>query len=886
VPDFYPYWGKVKPVDSGTPSYHLLVYHMLDVAACIRIYLERNPDILAAFSRLLGISESAALAWLPFLVAFHDIGKLAPGFQWMMPEVVKDLGHPDMSPRPSKKPHHATVGWFMWTDALRAALDQKGLVQPSAKALDDLLRASTGHHGVPPKEDRASRDKAAIRRETADVVVVEFLDAFLGVFNPPPIELTKPIPGIASYLFAGMTTLADWCGSDRNTFHYVNRVVPLAEYWPIALDRAIAKIDASGLFSAKPNRSLTPQRILDAAVKPGTALTDLQRVVATMPLDKGPQLILCENPTADGKTEAALILLHRMLCDGARGGWVALPTQATADGIYRRVAGFYRDFFEGDAWAILSHSRRKRFKAGPSDQPLTATNQCREWLGSSLKVALLAHLGVGTIDQALLGIVASRHSPMRLLGLMGKVLLIDEVHAFDTYTEELILQLIPFHVAMGGSVILLSATLTRAGRQRLDEAFQRGLQLQQDPHIRRSEIVIRSTLPDMAYPLISGRNLNGSWNRPVKATFSHKTRIRFVYSDMEAIRIILRAVLNGENVLWISNTVRSARRRYRKAKDTLPGRVTLCHARYLSRDRGRIEADLVARFGPTSTSTERNGQLVLATQVAEQSLDIDFDVVISDLADIASLLQRRGRERRHPRDLHGNRIDGPDARGPIVFYVRCPRWDVDPADIESWLGPELASSHLIYDALTLWRTHEVLQSKTEWHLPQDTRDLIERVASSTAEPGAFKRSALRQRCRDAVARSRGTWNPLDPFNGYSSYQWGCQYRVRDFLGWNTMVLTDPQGGFFVSDADWTESSLSVESFRVSIEQTRQVPANKTAFSGRKQLNDIDPDWRAMSDVVIVAMEPQGEDLWVGEARSAEGGLVQVYYSSEEGLEFR
>ncbi|WP_419602660.1 DEAD/DEAH box helicase, partial [Thiolapillus sp.] len=210
--------------------------------------------------------------------------------------------------------------------------------------------------------------------------------------------------------------------------------------------------------------------------------TPLQQACLDLPIGTEPQLFILEDVTGSGKTEAALILAARLMAAGqAQGLYIGLPTMATANAMYDRMSTVYERLYrpgEPRPSLILSHSARhlsESFQQSLLAAQASATHygeeesivaQCNRWLADNRKKALLADVGIGTIDQALLAVMPARHQSLRLLGLVGKVLILDEVHAYHAYTSEPLKRLIRFHAALGGSVILLSATLTR--KQRTD----------------------------------------------------------------------------------------------------------------------------------------------------------------------------------------------------------------------------------------------------------------------------------------------------------------------------------------------------------------------------------------------------------------------------------
>ena len=211
---------------------------------------------------------------------------------------------------------------------------------------------------------------------------------------------------------------------------------------------------------------------------------------------QGQSLVVIEDLTGAGKTEAGLIVAHRLMQAGAAEGlYWALPTMATADALYRRMAQSYGRLFSDpqEASLVLAHGSRefndifkKSIRLEPTaamsetpaqaatDGDVSATASCARWLADDRRKTFLADVGVGTIDQAVMGILPSKHQAMRLAGLSRRVLVIDEIHSLDAYQNALTEALLMFHAAFGGSAILVSATLTQAARQKLTNAFAKG----------------------------------------------------------------------------------------------------------------------------------------------------------------------------------------------------------------------------------------------------------------------------------------------------------------------------------------------------------------------------------------------------------------------------
>jgi CRISPR-associated endonuclease/helicase Cas3 len=218
------------------------------------------------------------------------------------------------------------------------------------------------------------------------------------------------------------------------------------------------------------------------------------------------------------------------------------------------------------------------------------------------------------------------------------------------------------------------------------------------------------------------------------------------------------------------------------------GHLHLFHSRFAMIDRQRIETDTLERFGDGSNHEHRKGQVLIATQVVEQSLDLDFDVLITDLAPIDLIIQRAGRLRRHVRDAQGNRItnlNAKDQRGTATLYLFTPdpKEDADAG----WLKAQQKGTQAVYPHVgQLWLTAKLLledgNGKGKFTMPDDARRLIEGVYSYEAE-GAIPEGLLDASWdavgKDMTQQSMANLNALKLNQGYtrSSGEWDEESRI-------------------------------------------------------------------------------------------------------------
>jgi CRISPR-associated endonuclease/helicase Cas3 len=762
------YWGKARPSSTNGPQFHLLPYHCLDVAATGRTYLQRHPTLLGWMAKQTAVAEDPLLDWLTFWLALHDLGKFATGFQNQRPDLLQELQH-----RASGKAYgnvrHDALGELLWRRHLLGSANALGLGTQANRyesRLAPWVHAVTGHHGEPPDAGQAT---LAAHFDACDEAAAASFVSEVHTLSPPDIALTAlcalsaeqavRIGRICSWWFAGVAVLADWLGSNTGFFPYESVARPLADYWrDTALPQARRAVDAAGVLPQPSAQSMRLQDIFTRERIP--VLTPLQAWADTSDLPVGPQLYLLEDVTGAGKTEAALTLAYRLMAQGeASGVFIGLPTMATANAMFERVVAVASRMFAAQAApsVVLAHGRRDlvqsfRGMVLPADQAErdprqaddTASARCASWIADHNKKALLASLGVGTIDQALLAVLHARHQSLRLLGLFRKVLIVDEVHACDAYMQQLLEGLLQFHAAAGGSAILVSATLTGEMKRKLAAAFAAG----------REWPWPAAGLAANDYPLITRVDAAGATEVAVatRPEVQRRVQVSYISDQAEVLAEIRTAVAAQRCVCWVRNTVADAIDAWEHLRRDAPDLTcTLFHARFAFGDRLAIERELLAAFGPRSGPSQRRGRVVIATQVIEQSLDVDFDLLISDLAPIDRLIQRAGRQQRHTRTRDGTPIRGHDRRGGARMVVFGPGWSDDPPP--DWISSFFPRGAAVYPhAGRLWLSARALTSRGGFCMPEDARQLIEGVYGPDAEiPAGLQKPSNDAEGRDWAA---------------------------------------------------------------------------------------------------------------------------------------
>ena len=352
------FWGKARPLDPDRgPQWHPLAYHSLDVAAVGDALLRSHARLSERFARLLGLPREDSASLICYLLCLHDIGKFAKKFQAKTPNLYPECFDDDPSRLATQFDHGA--GGLRLFDA-----DPDRFLLPDGvgpRAWPPLIAAVTGHHGAPP-EPRTNESLQSLRSDFGRTGI-EAAHAFIEQANAllvPPQEVRDLEPRRAkrgSFALAGLAVLADWVGSNQEWFPYCAPVQDLEGYWSTTRDRATRAVVEAGVIPAGISCHLDYFDLLGARAAP----SPMQLWARDVSLPAGPALFMIEDETGSGKTEAALMLAYRLMAsDAADGLYVALPTMATANAMFDRLADAYRHLFaQGTAPSLaLAHGAR------------------------------------------------------------------------------------------------------------------------------------------------------------------------------------------------------------------------------------------------------------------------------------------------------------------------------------------------------------------------------------------------------------------------------------------------------------------------------------------------------------------------------------------------
>lgn len=709
--------GKTDPQDTG--RWLPLWMHLRDTAEIMELLVRRwLPE---SVKKAADLDEEALIALARFLGWTHDLGKAVVAFQsvlmGLLPEARQRLEHFTTLTCPEqdrKKTPHAR--------ASEAILIKLGCPL-------GIASIAGAHHGKPQEQKGVEAQLLSWTRNYypngekdfwekcwTELFEAALKDCGYNVLAELP-DLTPP----TEILLTGLLIMADWIASNPEYFPlipveelgseevYPERALQAWEEWDkqqlTAPWLAQASIVDAEEFEAR--FGFAPNAVQKAAMEAANTM-------------ETPGILILEAQMGVGKTEAALaaaeILAARF---GAGGIFFGLPTQATANGILGRLVQWADNQPDDLLKSIrLAHGMAELNEEyirlqertvqveddGDDSEAKEHRVQVHQWFRGS-KQALLACFVIGTVDQLLMAALKQKHVMLRHLGLAGKVVIIDECHAYDAYMNRYLDRALEWLGWYQVPVILLSATLPAQRRAELVEAYQQKRKPGPDAPWKTS----------CGYPLLTWTDGTEVRQQTIPLDAPGRS-VQTVPMTMERLPDFLRGKLQAGGCAGvIVNTVRKAQEVAQLLREALPEKeVQVFHAQFLMPDRAAREQTLMERIGKRSTPARRDGLIVVGTQVLEQSLDIDFDVMVTELCPMDLLLQRIGRLHRHTWR----------SRPQPMQTATCAVLDAGKSDFDE-------GSVAVYGKWLLWRTRELLPQSIR--LPEDISPLVQQVYGWAAE---------------------------------------------------------------------------------------------------------------------------------------------------------
>ncbi|WP_282701207.1 CRISPR-associated helicase Cas3' [Streptomyces sp. CC219B] len=787
-------WAKHdRDADGWMPLWR----HMEDSAAVAGMLWDRwvPVGVRRLIAEALPRGESDARALAVWLAGVHDIGKATPAFACQVDELadrMRDKGLEMRSVRamgPDRRiAPHGLAGQVL----LGEWLEERHGWMPARTG--QFTVAVGGHHGAPPEHGqiKALYDREELLRTPGPSNRVwrqtqtELLDACAERFDVAErlgewrtVSLPQPV----QVLLTALVIVSDWIASNADLFPYFPDGASREDDERLAA--AWRGLDLPAPWqAAEPVGSCEDLFASRFDLPAGSQVRPVQRAAVELAREmETPGLMIIEAPMGEGKTEASLAVAEIFAARAGAGGvFFALPTMATGNAMFPRlldwldrlpgVAGERRSVHLAHSKAALNEDftglmagsghvaavdvdeaeseacwqRGAQYRAG-------AELVAHAWLRGRKK-GMLASFVAGTIDQLLFAGLKSRHLALRHLAVAGKVVVIDEAHAYDTYMSVYLDRVLSWLGAYRVPVVVLSATLPASRRRELVAAYS-----------GRADTVVAPGAPAErdAYPLLTAVPPGGDSlvRRPQVSARSTVVKVEHLADDLDILADRLESELtDGGCVLVIRNTVGRVLETARVLRDRFGSeKVTVAHSHFVDLDRAEKDSTLLRLFGPPDRTVDRpeGRHIVVASQVAEQSLDVDFDLLVSDLCPVDLLLQRMGRLHRHQRG------QGQHERPERLRSARCLVTGADwTADVPTPVRGSVAvyGRHALLRSAAALLPHLAAGVRRPVRLPADINPLVQIAYGERAiEPEHWQeavqeaRAQFERHCDDQAERA-------------------------------------------------------------------------------------------------------------------------------------
>lgn len=721
--DLHEIWAKTDPYQS------ILTHSALSgiVAQVIARHMIA-PGILHKLSGALSCSTEEAISWIGYLVSLHDIGKIEEKFQsrW---SVMGDKMDQQGSRFSTPIRHEKTTCQCLQRIWKNCRID---------KFYANLLGAH--HQGKWGKAGECENQFwNELQERLESQMRVRFLHSDMCLSAPGKKDRGSEDRGSVGALLLGIVILSDWIASSdyfaqaETWFHQ-----PDAQEHAVYLAKTFLKV--SGLESQSTEWESEFHQVWPSIAREGMRGLQAETEVLFEQAQERISVVLLEAPMGEGKTEAGVYAALQMAQQwGKCGFYVGLPTAATSNQMVERMRTFLQMHHASEPVRLLHSMAWLSDDETQSFCPDFDTEEERyawRWL-LPVRRGLLGSYAVGTVDQAMMSVLLVKYGVLRLLGLAQKALIIDELHSYDVYMGEILHRLLEWCKALEIPVVLLSATLPPEKKTQMLSAY--------------TNESIPSSYPAVTAITESGKVLVRTIQRTEKRQTVSVTLCPILHQAEKIAVYAKELVHNGGCLCILLNTVQQAQETFQALKTIgFDGEMLLFHARFPAEQRDRIEQHCIRLFGKEKSMRPHKAILV-ATQVVEQSLDVDFDLMMTAIAPIDLVLQRLGRMFRHqdtPRPPH---ITVPN------LYVLVPE-----------LSEQFGADGFVYPACLLQQSIHLLEQYTSIRIPEDLPVLVTRGYDPQAAPPEELSSWMEHLIEDQVkAAMSGNYLIHKPGKGYS-----------------------------------------------------------------------------------------------------------------------
>lgn len=864
-------WAK-KAKGEQDKQWLPLVTHMSDAAEIARLVWHQwlPAGTKREIARGLGLMqpgnpywEDSALPCFVFLAAAHDLGKAIPAFQARLRNTELDeqlrqqMIEAGLSLPNNIHPREARHFW-----ASQLILDRHGFNRKLAVILG-------GHHGQPPNGLQLRVLRKAYQtdlgwkqgQEYWDELQKELLVYALELAGVSEQEAQSWQPDItAQVLLSGLVIMVDWIVSNEIHFPYMDsssRVRTSVE----RADDAWTELDLPKCWS--PENAWMGEEFYKKRFeikKPRPIQTAILNALGDVSC---PGIVILEAPMGEGKTEAALAAVELLAYKTKRSGvFFALPTQATANAMFMRICRWIERLEDGVDHAVqLAHGKADLnelyynirtatkemggFWVGGDESEETGEDAIivHEWF-SGRKKGILADFVIGTIDQVLMGGLKQKHLALRHLGLVNKVVILDECHAYDAYMSQYLYKVLNWLGAYSVPVVVLSATLPGDKRKQLIDAY---LNRESAP-VREYDPIFDAGKPEAPplplwvttrdYPIITSTDgIDVHQEEICGIRRSLEVALEIIPDDDQIVLVLNDLLSEGGCAGIIVNTVKRAQKIAYTLRQYFGEDVHLLHARFLAIDRAKKEKELFARLGVDGEGRRPQRCIVVGTQIFEQSCDLDFDVIISDICPMDLLIQRIGRLHRHERN-----------RPAKLLQAQCFITGLNDAGFDR-------GAELVYGKYFLMNTRALLPSSIT--LPDDIPRLVqdayrsEGVIMPLELQGEYEaaKNLQEQNMANKIARAQA-FQICNPYKG-----------MGDLVGWlDTSITDDPSGKRGEATVRDTSDSLEVLVVQRRGKEYYMLPW-LAKFKGRKIPSDVQPEMELARAIVECSIKLPSELCW-------------------------